>query len=216
MIAREVWLPSLTARRRWAIAVTLAVTALAAVPFELVASRNERGYVHLMPFGRPTVVAAVLTAVPVALGLAGWLVVRSKVTARVIIAVTAVLSVVMCYAGWQFSTWATIFGDRPSRAPTVVAVSSDRSLEIVFLHYSVFLSSVDVVRIRSRSGLASREAKQDLACFDWENAEETFGSARFLSDHEVEVRTDEGTLWTTTFDPDTLLAQRTVSYGCNG
>ncbi|MER7333666.1 MULTISPECIES: hypothetical protein [unclassified Micromonospora] len=202
-------------RRVLAMVITgLVVVAVSAV---FVASRNPWHYVHLMPFGRSSVVATVLFAVPVLLGVAAWLVLR-RVLARVVAVVATVLALVMAWGGVQFSLGASLYGYEPDGNTRVVGVSPGGSFEVVLLHYPEFMAGFDVLRIRSRAGLRSREASQDLACFatpfDPVGPEDTFGTARFLSEHEIEVRTEAGEPWTTRFDPRTLLAVSTLSYGC--
>jgi hypothetical protein len=117
----------------------------------------------------------------------------------------------------EFWAAASVFGAEPNRTE-IVAVSPDRKFELVVLRYPVFMTDLDIVRIRSRAGLRSREANQDLACFarpfDPVGPEDRFASARFPDDHRVEVRTQAGQPWTTTFDRRTLLAEATLDHGC--
>ncbi|MEV0810371.1 hypothetical protein [Micromonospora sp. NPDC050200] len=198
-------------------AAVLTGLVVVAVPAVFVAWRNPWHYVHLMPFGRSSVVAAVLIAVPVLLGIAAWLVLPARLAWAVAVVATA-LALVMGWNGIQFSMGASLYGYESDGDSEVVAVSPGGSFEVVVLHYPAFMTGFDVLRIRSRTGLRSREADQDLACFavpfDPVGPEDTFDTARFVSDHEVEVRTEGGEEWTTTFDPHTLLAVSTLSHGC--
>lgn len=108
--------------------------------------------------------------------------------------------------------------DGPDGTRTVVAISPDERFELVVVRYWALTSHVDIVRIRSRAGLSSREVNQDLACFavpfDPVGPEDTFANARFSARQKIEVRTEAGKPWTATFDPHTMLADATVSHGC--
>ncbi|MDZ5447288.1 hypothetical protein U2F26_32040 [Micromonospora sp. 4G57] len=203
--------------RRRVMAIVLTGLVVVAVPAVFVARRNPWHYVHLMPFGRTPVVATVVIAVPVLLGVAAWLVLRPAL-ARAVAMVATVLALVMDLSCFQFSTAASLFGFGSDGDTQVVAVSPGGSFEVVLLQPRDFMTGFAILRIRSRAGLGSREANQDLACFatpfDRVGPEETFGTARFLSDHEIEVRTEAGQSWTTWFDPHTLLAVSTLSHGC--
>lgn len=205
-------------RRRRMIAGLLVSLVVVAVPTVLVALNNPWRYVYLMPLGRSPVVVIVLILAPVMLGVAARLVLRNKLMVRVVAGVAAVLTILMCLFGYQVSMATSVYGNDSDGARSVVAVSSSGSFELVVVRYSVLMTDFDIVRLRSRSGLSSREASQDLACFatpfDPLGPEDTFDSARFVSEHEVEVSTKAGEPWTTTFDPQTLLAAETVSHGC--
>ncbi|MER7456372.1 hypothetical protein [Micromonospora sp. NPDC126480] len=209
---------NLVGRRVTAIVLTgLAVVAVSAV---LVARHNPWHYVHLMPFGRSSVVALVLFAAPVLLGVAAWLVLRPAL-ARLLAVVATVLALVAPCSGLKFLPGPSVYGldgTEPYGNTEVVAVSPGGSFEVVLLRYRQWMAGFDILRIRSRAGLWSREADQDLACFetsfDGLPPEDTFDTARFLSDHEIEVRTEAGQPWTTGFDPHNLLAVSTLSHGC--
>jgi hypothetical protein len=206
--------------RQRVMAIVLTGLAIVAVPGVLVAWRNPWHYVHLMPFGRRPVVATVLFAAPVLLGIAAWLVLRPAL-ARAVAVVATVLALVAPCSGVVFFSGTSLYGlhgVEPYGDTEVVALSPEGSFEVVLLRYHEWMTGFDILRIRSRAGLRSREANQDLACFatpfDGLGPEDTFGTARFLSDHEVEVRTEAGEPWTTRFDPRTLLASPTLSHGC--
>ncbi|MEU6078706.1 hypothetical protein [Micromonospora sp. NPDC047074] len=204
-------------RRLTAIVLTgLVVVALTAV---FVARRNPWHYVHLMPFGRSLVVVAALFAAPVLLGIAAWLVLRPAL-ARTTVVVATVLALVAPCGGLLFLPSPSVHGlhDVEPHSTEVVALSPGGSFEVVLLRYREFMAGFDILRIRSRAGLRSREANQDLACFatpfDGSPPEGTFDSAWFMSDHEIEVRTESGQPWRTLFDPHTLLAASTLSHSC--
>ncbi len=205
-------------RRRRVIAGVLVGVVAVAVPTVLIAVHNPRHYVYLMLFGRTTVVVTVLVLSPTVLGVAAWLVLRNKLMARVLAGITVTLTALVCAVGYRISTTASIFGTDSDGTRTAVAVSPDGSFDLVVVRYSALTTDYEIVRVRSRSGLTSREADQDLACFaqtfDQFDPAKTFESARFVGEREVEVRTEAGEPWTTTFDPNTLLAAATVSRGC--
>ncbi|MGV9809944.1 hypothetical protein [Micromonospora chersina] len=220
MIERGIERRRMNVVRRRVMAIGLTGLAVVAVPAVLVARRNPWHYVHLMPFGRSSVVAAVLFAAPVLLGIGAWLVLRPALARAVAVAATAVALVAPC-SGLLFLPGTSVYGlhgVEPDRDTEVVALSPGGSFEVVLLRYREFMTGFDILRIRSRAGLQSREANQDLACFvtpfDGLPPDGTFESARFLSEHEIEVRTESGRPWTTGFDPHTLLAASTLSHGC--
>ncbi|MFC4020791.1 hypothetical protein ACFOW4_23000 [Micromonospora sp. GCM10011542] len=216
MIERGIEQRPMNIVRRRVMAIVLTGLVVVAVPAVLVAWRNPWHYVHLMPFGRSSVVAAVLFAASVLLGVAAWLVLRPAL-ARAAAVVATVLALMAACSGVEF-LGPSLYGMEPDGDSRVVALSSGGSFEVVLLHYPEFMTGFDVLRIRSRAGLRSREANQDLACFatpfDGLGSEGTFSTARFLSDHEIEVRTEAGQPWTTRFDPRTFLAVSTLSHGC--
>ncbi|MBM0259391.1 hypothetical protein [Micromonospora sp. 4G55] len=214
MIEREIEQGPTNVVARRVMAMVLTNLVVVAVPAVLIAWRNPWHYVHLMPFGRSSVVASVLFVVPALLGMAAWLVLRPA-PARAVAVVATVLALVMAWGGFQFRTGASLYGYESDGDIRVVAVSPGGSFELVLLHYPAFMTGFDILRIRSRAGLRSREANQDLACFatpfDPVGPEGTFGTAHFLSDHEIEVRTEAGQPWTTRFDPRTLLVVSTLA-----
>jgi hypothetical protein len=200
-------------RRRPMLAGVLAGMVIVAVSIVLVAARNPWRYVYLIPFGRTAVVVTVLASSPTMLAVVTWLLVGKMRAARMIAGAVAALTALMCVFGSQISAAGSISGG----TRTVVAVSPGGAFDLVVVGYIDF-NKVEIVRVRSRAGLASREADQDLACFAYVlgdlESETTFESARFVGEHGVEVRTEAGEPWTTTFDPNTLLAAATVSHGC--
>jgi hypothetical protein len=200
-----------TVRRVRAMVLTgLAVVAVSVVS---VALWNPWRYVYLMPLGRLRVVLTVLFAVPVLLGCAAWLVLRRRLAWAVAV-VAAVLALAVACVGLMGAARA----GTESNDSRVVAVSPGGSFEVVVLSDFQFMGGFDILRIHSRAGLLSREAAQDLGwfcvSFDGVGPEDTFDTARFLSEHEVEVRTEAGEAWRTTFDPQTLLAASTLTHWC--
>jgi hypothetical protein len=211
MIEQGIESPPTNPTVQWVRAIVLTGLAVVAVSVVSVALWNPWRYVYLMPLGRLPVVLTVLFAVPVLLGCAAWLVRRRRL-ARAVAVVAAVLALAVACVGFVGSALA----GGESEHSRVVAVSPGGSFEAVVLsdHHVGF----DILRIRSRAGLLSREAAQDLAWFCVSfygvGPEDTFDTARFLSEHEVEVRTEAGEAWRTTFDPQTLLAASTLTHRC--
>ncbi|MGI5522482.1 hypothetical protein ACQEUX_16340 [Micromonospora sp. CA-259024] len=220
MIERGIEQRPINVVRRRVMAIVLTGLVVVAVPAVLVARRNPWHYVHLMPFGRSSVVATVLFAAPVLFGIAAWLVLQPAL-ARAVAVVSAALALVVPCSGLLLFPGPSLYGlhgVEPHGDSEVVALSPGGSFEVVLLRYHEFMTGFDVLRVRSRVGLRSREANQDLACFatpfDGLGPEDTFDAARFVSNHEIEVRTEAGQPWRTTFDPDTLLAASILSHGC--
>ena len=206
----------MSTRQRWVLASVLAVVAALAVAGAIAAGNNPRHYVHLIPYGRPGVVVTVLVVAPLLLGAAAWLVLRNRIARGIAAGVAVVLAVAMCADGARFTAEATAFGTDPSSV-TVLGVAPGGRFELVRLQYKSMGLGADIVRVRSREGLRSREAGQDLACFavpfDHDTTpDRTYAAARFVGDTMVEVTTADGTAWTTTFDPHTLLAAQTLTY----
>ncbi len=205
-----------TARYRWALAVAVCLVAVLAVAGVLIAGSNPWHYVRLTPFGRPGVVVSVLVIAPLLVGFGSWLVLRNRSARWVAGGVAIVVALAMCATGSRFASGDATFGAEP--AVTVVGVAPDGRFELVKRRYESFGGIADVVRIRSRDGMRSREAGQDLACFsrpsDAAAPDHAFGSARFVGDTEVEVTGADGVAWTTTFDQRTMLAEKTLSRGC--
>jgi hypothetical protein len=206
-------------RQRWVLASVLGVVAALAVAGAIAAGTNPRHYVHLMPYGRPGVVVTVLVVASLLLGAAAWLVLRNRIARGIAAGATVVLALAMCATGAQFTAAADAFGADP-RSVTVLGIAPGGRFELVRLEYSSIGLGADIVRVRSREGLRSREAGQNLACFvvpfDHDaTPDRTFATARFIGGTTVEVTTADGTAWTTAFDPHTLLAAQTLSY-CRG
>ncbi|HTJ38033.1 MAG TPA: hypothetical protein VL738_32765 [Dactylosporangium sp.] len=142
----------------------LTVVAALAVAGVIAAGNNPRHYVHLMPYGRPGVIVTVLVVAPLLLGAAAWLVLRNRIARGIAAAVAVVLALAMCADGVRFTAEADAFGTDPSSV-TVLGVAPGGRFELVRLQYSSFIGlGADIVRVRSREGLRSREDGQDLAC----------------------------------------------------
>lgn len=206
-------------RGRRVIAIFLVGIVAVAVPTVLLSTHNPWHYVYLIPFGRTPRVLTVLVLSPAILGTAAWLLMGKRRRVWAVAGVVAALTVIMCAAGYQISATESILEEVDSNGTrTVVAVSPDRGFDLVVVQHVVWTTRYELVRVRSRAGLTSREANQDLVCFAETlgqlDPETTFESARFVSEHEIEVRTETGEPWKTTFDPRTLLSARTVSHGC--
>ncbi|MFG1777593.1 hypothetical protein ACGFIR_24550 [Micromonospora sp. NPDC049051] len=206
-------------RRRRLFAGTLIGMVVLAVLIVLVAAHDPRHYVYLIPFGRTPVVMAVLMLSPAILGFAVWLLLRKKRAVRILASAVVALTVLMCAVGYRISATDSILEEvSADGGRTVVAVSPGGDFDLVVIDHVVLTTRYEIVRVRSRAGLTSREAGQDLACFvetfGQFDPENTFESARFVREYEVEVRTEAGGPWTTTFDKSTLLAAATVSHGC--
>ncbi|MGI5236876.1 hypothetical protein [Dactylosporangium sp. CA-139066] len=188
----------------------------------ILAAYNPWRLVHLRPFGSPSAVTAALFVAPLFIGIAVWLVVRDWVARGIVAAAALLLAAALCVGGVQVSAVYGLSTDGAPRSTTVLAVSPGGGFEVVDLQYDAGFTYVrDVLRIRSRAGLRSRESAQALACFGRpveQQAEpaDVLRSARFLDDGTVEVVTGDGGAWTTQFDPHTMLAAATLQRGCSG
>ncbi|MER7003300.1 hypothetical protein ABT297_09660 [Dactylosporangium sp. NPDC000555] len=206
-------------RRRWALAGLLCGVTAVAVTVPLVAWCNPWHYVHLMPYGRPGVMVPALVLAPLLVAAAAWLMVRDWVSRGVVLGVAVLLSLVVWVGGTQYAAVVELSDSAAPAGATVVAVAPGGRFELVRLEYRPFLTLRNVVRVRSRAGLRSRESRQNIACFThaidgFPAPERVFGAARFVSDNEIEVTGGDGIAWRTAFDPRTMLTAQTLSRGC--
>ncbi|MFD0585097.1 hypothetical protein [Dactylosporangium darangshiense] len=209
------------ARRRWTWAIVLCAVALVAVTGTALAAYNPWRLVRLERFGRPTAVTAALFVAPLLLGVAVWLVVRDWVARGIVAGAALLLAGALCVGGIPLSVVFSRSGEGPPVSTTVLAVAPGGRFELVDVRYSDFGFVRDVLRIRSRAGLRSRESAQVLACFRRSYEEQAapdrvLRSARFVDDTRVELAARDGVAWTTTFDPRTLVAAATLPRGCTG
>jgi hypothetical protein len=202
-------LRTVSSARRVCAVLILGVVALA-LPVALVAAWNPWRFVRLMPVGGPLSAVIACAAAAVLVGVAGGLAIRRRATAWIVAVTAPALAVVGCLCGGTLVVLGS--GPAPTGESTVVAVSADGTRELVALeHYQVPDFSL-MIRIRSRNGLWSRESARDVACFSQHMPPGTGGfvAARFVEPNAVEVRADDGSVWTTTFDPQTLMPAQTL------
>jgi hypothetical protein len=207
--AGPVPLRTISSARRVCAVIILVVVAVA-LPVALVAAWNPWRFVRLMPVSGPLNAVIACAAAAVLVGIAGGLAIRRRALARIVAVAAPALGVLGCLCG------GTLFVLDSTPAPTgdstVVAVSADGTRELVALeHYATPDSSI-MIRIRSRNGLWSRESARDVACFSRHVPRSAGGfvSARFVEPNGVEVSAGDGTVWTTTFDPHTLMPAQTL------
>lgn len=95
----------------------------------------------------------------------------------------------------------------------VLATSRDGRLEITEQRYSKQESWVSVLRVRSRDGIATRQA--DLKCISWDGGtrlDAPVTSARFLDRNTVKARSANGSAYTVRFDADAVTAPPAGSF----
>lgn len=197
-----------SARRICAVSL-LALVALA-LPAALVAAWNPWRFVVLMPVGGPLRAVIACAAAAALTGVAGGLAIRRRAMARIFAVAVPALAVVGCLCG--ATAVVVTSGPAPTGESTVVAVSADGTRELVALEHYAIPDFSTMIRIRSRKGLRSRESARDVACFSQHLPPGMggFAAARFVEPNGVEVRADDGSVWTTTFDPHTLMPTQTL------
>jgi hypothetical protein len=203
-------LRAISSARRVCAVLILVVVALA-LPVALVATWNPWRFVRLMPVGGPLYVGIACAAAAVLVGVAGGLAIRRRAMAWIVAVSAPLLGVVACLCGGT----SVLFSSRPipTGESTIVAVSADGTRELVALEHGEGLDDFStMIRIRSRNGVWSRESPRDVACFSnhMPPGAGGFVSARFVEPNGVEVRADDGTVWTTTFDQHTLVPAQTL------
>ncbi|WP_433041676.1 hypothetical protein [Dactylosporangium sp. CS-033363] len=200
--------------RRKRLAVVLGALALVAVVVESVAAANPWRYVALIPAGKASTTVLVATGVVVLVGVGAALLIRRTLAAQIAVGVTLVVAWLVACAGLEAAGAGVERG-----ATTSVAVSPDGRFELVLVHYPQTGNPIDYLRLRTRSGLGSRESADNVACFSHSyevNApEDVFERAAFVGEHEVEVRAEQGEPFRTTFAPDSLRAAAAWSRGCD-
>ena len=162
---------------------------------------GQGGHVHLWPLAHPFQGIAVAAALIVVAGQYGLRRPGARTATQIAGTLVAVIALGLGTIGF-------LFGDR-FPAPPVLATSAD--LQVVSYRLPGLLGSGEVVlRLRSRDGLASREAERDIACFAVPSSgagpEWLFGGAEFTGPDEVAVHARDGSTWQIRVDPRTLTA----------
>jgi hypothetical protein len=191
-------------------AVVILVMVAVVLPVALVAAWNPWRFVRLMPVGGLLNAAIACAAAAVLVGVASGLAMRRRALAWIVAVAAPAVGVVGCLCGGTLVVLGS--GPAPTGESSVVAVSADGTRELVALeHYQVPDFST-MLRIRSRNGLWSRESPRDVACFSQHMPPGTGGfvAARFVEPNGIEIRADDGSVWTTTFDPRTLMPAQTL------
>jgi hypothetical protein len=190
------------------------------VLFTLLAAWNPWRYTHLTPYGRPMIVVATLAGAAALVTVAAVRILNGAEVRRGVGVGGAVVALLVCAGGGYAARFASAFdGTEPRSSPRVVAVSADNAFELVIVDYTGWFVRYDVVRLRTRDGLLSRESDRYVACFAQEDdvrPEEHFAGARFSGVRGIEVRMRSGRTWTTAFDADPLRPTGQVEYGCDG
>jgi hypothetical protein len=163
-----------------------------------------------MPVGGQLNAVIACAAAAVLVGIAGGLAIRRRALAWFVAVAVPALGVLGCLGGG--TSFVLDSTPAPTGDSTVVAVSADGTRELVALDHYATPDRSTMIRIRSRNGLWSRESARDVACFSQHMPRGAGGfvAARFVEPNGVEVRADDGTVWTTTFDLHTLMPAQTL------
>lgn len=201
--------PSARRPSRKPAAAVVAVVATALCGVAALAAWNPWGYVHL---GQDVAwLAAAATVVPLAAGVIGLLLARTKAVAVTLGVLCGVATLIAACGGGLAALWTDPSWDR-----TVLATSPSGDYQVVDL-----LDDGPTLRRELRvarpAGLLTRESTRPAVC-----VVATFGdspklkvtSARFVAEHEIEVTLADATTWRTTFDPGTLEPARSLAAGC--
>jgi hypothetical protein len=205
--------------RRFGWSAVLVGLAVLLVLFTLLAAWNPWRYTYLMPVGRPLIVVIALGGAAALVAAAAVRVLRGELERQVVGIGGALLALLVWVGGGFTVSYLPGFdGHRRPSSPRVVAVSADNAFELVLVEHIGWFVYYDVVRLRTREGLLSRESDRYVACFAQEDdvrPEEVFVGARFTGVREIEISMRSGRTWTTTFDADSLRPTGQLGYGCD-
>jgi hypothetical protein len=190
-------------RRGRFVAVAFTVAALATVGLYVLGAASPTGYVALdAVVGSGTFLLVAAVAAGVAIVAAGWLVFGRGPAAIVVRILTCLLAVVVVGIGGLYGLLKSGFSGEVL-ATEVVAVSPDDRYEVILRKEKDYKGARhDVVRLRSRAGLLSREADTDLATVRCVDGIADTGRMRvaFTADRQVVFAQVTGPDATVTFD----------------
>jgi hypothetical protein len=201
-------------RRGRFVAVAFTVAALAAIGLYALGVVAPTGYVVLdavVDSGPLLVVAAVVAGVSI--GVAGWLVFGRGPAAIVVRILTCLLAVAVVGLGGLWGLLKSGFSGE-ILSTEVVAVSPDGRHEVILRTEKDYKGGKwDVVRLRSRAGLLSREADTDLVTVRCVGGIADAGRMRvtFTADRQVTFEQVNGPAVAVTFD-DALRPTAYVSF----
>jgi biotin operon repressor len=138
-------------------------------------------------------------------------------TRRRVVGITGAVLTVLGFCAGEFVVSFDLSGTDAIGSPRVVAVSADGAFELTVQPYGGWWVVYDVVQLRTRDGLRSRQSDRFVGCFAYHDdvqPEEVFSGARFTGPGEIEVSMQSGHTWTTTFDAATLRPAGQIMYGC--
>lgn len=193
-------------------AALVGVVAVAVAAIAVAALLNRQRYVLLLPMATWRARAILVVVAPGLLGLAWWLLARTRRSAIAAASATVLAQAVACVGGYWLLAWSALIEEIPNEGPETIAVSPAGDFELVRTVYRDGLGegSYEVVRVRSRDGAASREsAAAVVRC-----RTSYYESPEMVTWHVVTARdvvfVDETTIDTShtdrlvRFDPDTL------------
>jgi hypothetical protein len=203
--------PSPRQRRRWPLALAVALLGAAVLAITVTGMTNPRRYTVLLPLERPVVATVALVTGALLVGVAVVLATARLARGAMFgwILGLAVLAAVCFGLPWFAAD--RFFGARTS-APQQLAVSPDGGFEVVKSTVDSFGHEQTVLSLRSRAGLFSRESPVPLA----ECGHDPFGpemppeSVRFTSGNTVAIPVEGESTVVVTFDAETLRPDRTV------
>ncbi|HTJ31956.1 MAG TPA: hypothetical protein VL738_01870 [Dactylosporangium sp.] len=202
--------------RRFAWPAALLSVSGALVLFAWLATANPRHYTHLMRYGKPAFVV-MLVAFAVGLVVLATVLALRAGTRRRVVGITGAVLTVLGFCAGEFVVSFDLSGTDAIGSPRVVAVSADGAFELTVQPYGGWWVVYDVVQLRTRDGLRSRQSDRFVGCFAYHDdvqPEEVFSGARFTGPGEIEVSMQSGHTWTTTFDAATLRPAGQIMYGC--
>ncbi|MEH1130872.1 hypothetical protein [Micromonospora sp. CPCC 206061] len=140
--------------------VLVGVVAVAVAAIAVAALLDRQRYVLLLPMATWRARAVLVAAAPGLLGLAWWLLARTRRAAMAAAVTTVLAQAVACFGGYWLLAWSALIEEIPSEGPETIAVSPAGDFELVRTVYRGGLGegSYEVVRVRSRDAVASRES----------------------------------------------------------
>ncbi|MEV4133070.1 hypothetical protein AB0J72_12990 [Dactylosporangium sp. NPDC049742] len=155
--------------------------------------------------------AGAVTLTPLTGGVVAVLIIRNRAAAIAVGVVSAVLTLVVAAGG----AFLALFTD-PEWDRTVLASSPSGTYQVVSLE-DLSLTSRRFIRVSRPAGILTRDSTRPLVCIEsgfGDTPNITVKSARFVTEHEVEVTLQDGKTWQTQFDPDDLQPAQTLKDGC--
>lgn len=195
-------LPAVSAKtRRW-LALALLAAAAVTVTATVLAAKDQGEHIYLRFLAYP--LTGIALAVLMLAGAAELGVQRARLRTGLQVAAGLVAFAALCVQAYVLMGFSFLSPSQES----VAATSADFRL-VVYRSPTLFGPDTLVLRLQSREGLASREGRENLACFIAPESdlgpEWRFDRAGFTGSDEVLVSTEDGTRWRIRFNRQTLL-----------